>query len=1033
MTQKLQRKDKLEDFFKFLFINYLRDELKCKSKKMSQNNKNRRIGRFLIWTGIVLLLILGLVQFHLLKPEVIGKMVQHSIQRTDRKMQNLIDQGVNQNLLVNNEFGLFVFQKDSLTYWNNNQIYPKLLKRRIQIGQDTICSVPSGDYFVKSFQDGDLSYYLFKLINTHYRIENAYLKNGFKPFSSFIDASLKLQPEAGDFDVVNQKGKLLAKWQILEKPKLKSQYKYSFLYTSIALILIGVFLTYSKPKRNKALEKKNTFSIEISVGCIIVLAIIATYVYNKVQTRNENERMEEMVKVLLDKRDENFEASYTIFAETIVADTNLQEMLFAESNVLADVILGYSKELLFDETMKAYTASLTVCEPGEEITIQPEGYITDCKEYFLEKLANNNQNRVGNGLYFIDYYTLDPNYLGQLQILSKDSLRQKTLYFEFYKPIAPEGFGFPQLLQENNSRRPYEYSVANYRNQILVYKYGKYIYPNFFSKQNGKDHDFNYAQGYKHYTAKYGDDNDLVISVPRKGWSETTAPFALFFLGMIIPYLLIYWILRQKEDEKTHSFRQRLQSVVLFTLALSFLAIGPVSVIYMRSVYNQKTMTSQFENTRTLSLEMQNDLDLESMMIGNTSRDTWTDILQHYAATFFTDLNLYSLDGMLIATTRPEINELNLQAPFMNAEAYQQMHRNKALYYTHEEQLGKGSYESAYIPITDTNGNTLAYLNTPYFSSTTDLHKEIFNFVLTYINIILILLGIALIFVLRATKRLTQPLSLIQNKMSGIKIDQKNEPIDWKGNDEIGSLVKQYNQLIVKLEKSAAELKRTTTESAWRDVARQVAHEIKNSLTPMRLSVQLLQHNIESGSNNLDERVLRTSATLIEQIDALSDIASSFSRYAKLPENHPQQLDLAELVGNVVNLYDNVENITFNYDFDKTKNHNYNGDKTNLNSAVGNLVKNAVQAIGTKPNGIIEISLKASNKAYIITVKDNGKGIKEEDKTRIFLPNFTTKSGGSGVGLSLTYNIVQTCGGNISFQSEEGVGTEFVIELPFQT
>ena len=439
-------------------------------------------------------------------------------------------------------------------------------------------------------------------------------------------------------------------------------------------------------------------------------------------------------------------------------------------------------------------------------------------------------------------------------------------------------------------------------------------------------------------------------------------------------------------------------------------------------------MAAQFETTRTLSLEMENDLDLYNM-IGGTSRDTWTDILHHYATTFFTDLNLYSLDGMLIATTRPEINELNLQAPIMNAKAYKQMHHNKALYYTQEEYLGKGSYESAYIPITDTGGNTLAYLNTPYFSSTTDLHKEIQNFVLTYINIILILLGIALIFVLLVTKRLTQPLALIQNKMRDIKIDQKNEPIEWKGNDEIGALVKQYNQLIVELEKSAAELKRTTAESAWRGVARQVAHEIKNSLTPMRLSVQMLQRNIENGKAT-PEQTQRTANTLIEQIDALSDIASSFSRYAKLPENHPQPLDLAELVGNVVNLYDNAENITFSYNYDKTKDHVYNGDKTNLNSAVGNLIKNAVQAIGTKPNGRVEVSLLSAEKAFVISVKDNGKGIKEEDKGQIFLPNFTTKTGGSGVGLSLTYNIVQSAGGTISFESEEGKGAEFVISLP---
>jgi signal transduction histidine kinase len=210
-----------------------------------------------------------------------------------------------------------------------------------------------------------------------------------------------------------------------------------------------------------------------------------------------------------------------------------------------------------------------------------------------------------------------------------------------------------------------------------------------------------------------------------------------------------------------------------------------------------------------------------------------------------------------------------------------------------------------------------------------------------------------------------------------------------------------------------------------------VAHEIKNSLTPMRLSVQLLQRNIENG-NASPEQIQRTSATLIEQIDALSDISASFSRYAKLPENHPQPLDLAELVGNVVNLYDNVENIKFHYEYDSSKTYVFNGDKTNLNSAVGNIIKNATQAIGNKSDGRIDVKLQSDERAFVISVKDNGKGIKEEDKKMIFVPNFTTKTGGSGVGLSLTYNIIQASGGTITFESQEGVGTEFVITLPKQ-
>ena len=993
-----------------------------------KDTTRKRIGNILWITSLILLVLFGVLILLSTSESIIQRDFQRTIHKMDLSMQTIIDKGLNQEELEKSQTGLNVFMNDTLVFWNRNEVSPKLIKRKVVVGHDTICPLLVGNYYIKSYQNGTMTYYVYRQINTTYQIENQYFENRLQTLPPFINADIAFTDHSEGTQLTNREGKVLASYNITEKPRIKQPYRIIWPIPILLLLITGLLLAYKKKTTEPQKEEKKVRIIEIGIATILFISIIGTYIYYRHNIRRENDQMVRMVQNLVEKRDAAFENSYAIFTEQLKTDTTLREMLFAESNVLADVIIGYSKELLFDTIMQSYNATLTICAPDEEIAIEPEDYVTNCDNYFLEKLANKKQKRVGDDLYFMDYYTLDPNYLGKIRISSKDSLQQKTLYFEFYKPIAPEGFSFPQLLQESDSEKPYEYSVSSYRDNLLVYKYGRYVYPNFLNSLKVKDKEFTYSRKYKHYALFDGYNNALVISTPTKTFSEKVSPFAVFFLGLTIPFLLIYWLIKPKKDKKNRTFRQRLQTIIFLTLGVALIAIGPVSVFYMQTLYNQKTETSQFETTRTLMMEMNNDLEIAELL-RTASRDTWTGILQHYATTFFTDLNLYQLNGHLLATTRPEIYELHLQAPMMNAEAYQNIHRNKELYFTHAEHLGKGKYESAYIPLSDANGNTLAYLNTPYFSSNTDLHKEIMNFVLTYINIILVLLGVALIVILHRAKQITQPLALIQSKLGDLDLNEKNEPIEWKGEDEIGKLVEEYNKLIVKLDKSVEELKRTTTESAWRGVARQVAHEIKNSLTPMRLSVQLLQRKMENGTASPEE-IQRTSNTLIEQIDALSDIASSFSRYAKLPENHPAPLDLAELISNVVNLYDNADNIEFNYAYDTAADHTFNGDKTNLNSAITNLVRNAVQAIGSKPDGRIDVTLSSTDNVFVISVKDNGKGIKEEDKSQIFLPNFTTKTGGSGVGLSLTYNIIHAAGGTISFESQEGKGAEFVITLP---
>ncbi len=1190
--------------------------------------KQHYLRNSLVFLGIAIVLFLGfeLVLRNAMKSDLLARRIQRSVNQVERQLQEVSEGELSGEALAKQQVGLFVFNADSLVYWNTNIIGQRLLKRRVTMGRDTICNLLSGDFFVKSFVRGQQSYYLFKLLNTTYGIENDYFKNRYWPFHTMLDARLYFGRETEDaYPISGISGNTLSYCQMKVRPLVEKPFSYLQLLlfimivagfylvlyhallqsqwlterkewifilflviSALALFLwqrfrpdfllfktdfyqqmaqggvdapIGIlleitaffaanlflaarllngqhchwhyiwklilafsaFMAYAfitlrlmpslfsssmsqepafytmqltgqsyllllfasvvqlafvmvlnaimqalsineKPRWQSlllfaivlapafyffmgryfvvyvmlvALFALILYRDRIGQGGrllpiilqLLVVAAMMTHSLYKVRKDKESAFIQASAASLVDKQDAAFEQSYETFFAKLQSDDDLREMVFSESNVLADVILGYSQELLFDTVMKAYTSSLTLCLPGEEIAVQPEGFVTDCDAYFTEILASHPNTRIGNGLFFVDYNTLDPNYLAKIKVCSADSLQVKTLYFEFYKPVVPQGFGFPRLLQSQSSRMPYDNSVARYRDNLLVYKYGKYIYPNFLNDLNCKDHEFTNGRRNRHY-AIFEDENDaFVMSARRPGWSEVTAPFALFFLLLLLPFLIIYLINREKNDgSDRHSFRWKLQLVVLLTLAISFLVVGPVSVLFMRSLYNQKTSANAFETSRTLLLEMENEIDLRGLN-ETMPRSVWTELLQHFSSTFFTDINLYGPDGRLMATTRPEVYENHLQSPLMDADAYQHMHGSRALYFTHEEHMGRGVYESAYLPVTNENGMTMAYLNVPYFSSKFDLRSEILNFMLTYVNIILLLVGLSVLLVLAITRRLTEPLALIQHRMGDIKIDSKNEPIEWQGNDEIGALVKQYNQLIVQLEQSAAELRRTTTESAWRGVARQVAHEIKNSLTPMRLSVQLLQRSMENGDNDVEERIKRTSATLIEQIDALSDIASSFSQFAKLPENNPMPLNLAELLGNVVNLYDNVDNITFTYVFDKSGDYVYNGDKTNLNSAFGNIIKNATQAIGSKPDGKIDIELKNADHSYVVSISDNGKGIKEEDKNQIFLPNFTTKTGGSGVGLSLTYNIIQVAGGTIDFESEEGVGTKFIIEL----
>jgi len=263
--------------------------------------------------------------------------------------------------------------------------------------------------------------------------------------------------------------------------------------------------------------------------------------------------------------------------------------------------------------------------------------------------------------------------------------------------------------------------------------------------------------------------------------------------------------------------------------------------------------------------------------------------------------------------------------------------------------------------------------------------------------------------------------------MHQTRLNKRNEKIILESaSSEIDTLVEAYNNMIDELEESAVKLAKSEREQAWRDMAKQVAHEIKNPLTPMRLSVQSFERKFNAEDPNIKEKLTEYSNTLIQQIDVMSSIASAFSDFAKMPTQKREKL---EVVG-VVKLALDIFNEGFIHYLPQEKELFANLDKTQLIRIVTNLIKNAVQAVEKEENPSIEVKVLTQENTIKIEVSDNGKGIREEVKGLIFEPKFTTKSSGMGLGLPMIKNIIEAYNGTISFTSKEGIGTVFTVILP---
>ena len=413
----------------------------------------------------------------------------------------------------------------------------------------------------------------------------------------------------------------------------------------------------------------------------------------------------------------------------------------------------------------------------------------------------------------------------------------------------------------------------------------------------------------------------------------------------------------------------------------------------------------------------------------STANKKLDETINRVAGIHAADVNLYDLDGNLKVSSLPLPYTKGIVSKKMDPIAFFHLNKLKDVQFSQEQEIGNLEYLSNYVPVRDEGGIEYAYLNIPYFESQTNLQDEISNFLVTIINLNAFIFLIAGIIALFLTNRITRSFSLISDKMKEVNLEKTNEEIVWTRNDEIGELVKEYNTMVKKLDISAQLLAKSEREGAWREMARQVAHEIKNPLTPMKLNLQYLQMAIDNNSPGVKNISMYVSNILLEQIEHLSQIASDFAQFANIGNSKNQLFDINRTLLNVASLYSTNEKLEINT-FLQPGEIVIEADKTQINRLFTNLLQNAVQSVPESRKAIIEIQSKLSGKRVAVSIKDNGNGIPAEMYSKIFIPNFTTKTSGTGLGLAMCKGIVEKLNGKIWFETKENQWTIFYVELP---
>ena len=699
-------------------------------------------------------------------------------------------------------------------------------------------------------------------------------------------------------------------------------------------------------------------------------------------------------------------------------------------------IKDYIEKKYFNSYFRKYLLEVYVCNKDSQLLVGPENQLVPCFP-FMDGMINDMGDQIlGTNFYFIKNMNGRISYTGRFHYDLLNDTAGITVYIDLDSDLLFEGIGFPELLIDKSNTRSEDkqkFSYAKYYGGELTDKFGDYNYNFYIDTYRPSNAEFTYRKWDKmeHLIYRTQENNYVIVSRELFTFNQYLISFPYIFVFYFISMLIIMFFGNRhlRRRKLVFDLKFKIQAAIISIVFVSLLLVASVTIYYNVEEYKSKHRNDLEEKMKSISEEIDTRLD-ELDVITPEVIDWLQEELSRLSDIFQTDINIYGLDGNILASSRPEIYQRGLVSSRINSQAYYEIFLNFQFNdFFQPEKIGKLSYLSIYKSIINRVGNTLGAINLPYFIKQDKYSQEISTLVVAFINLYVLLFLASIIVAVFISNQITHPLTLIQANLKRITLGKRNDPIFYPRNDEIGSLVKEYNKKVDELAISAELLARSERESAWREMAKQIAHEIKNPLTPMKLNIQHLQRT-KGKNKEYNEFVERVTATLIEQIDNLSDIATEFSNFAKMPLVRNQVFVLAEQLQKVIDLYETHNRAHIEFYPDNCKNLEVNADREQLSRAIINLIKNGIQAIPDTRTGTIKITLTRRDHMVVVAVADDGTGIPEELQGKLFSPSFTTKTSGMGLGLSIVKNIVESFAGRIWFETEPGEGTTFFFEIP---